>query len=81
MGFFSSLVCRIELNLFPLGVVKIGEIMVSVQELGLKSCFFEDTNLDLPTLAGSGSPKFLGVVTFLTLLRPLLPHFGTQTCH
>ena len=36
-------------------MVKIGEIKVPVQELGLKSCFFEDTNLDLPTLAGSGT--------------------------
>ena len=50
-------------------MIKIGEIKVSVQELGLKSCFFEDTNLDLPTLAGSGTPKFLGVVIFETALQ------------
>ena len=30
---------------------------------------FEDTNLDLPTLAGSGTPKFLGVVIFKTTLQ------------
>ena len=52
-----------------LDVVKIGEIKVSVQELGLKSCFFEDTNLDLPTLTGSGTPKIFGVVIFETILQ------------
>ena len=31
--------------------------------------FFEDTNLDLPTLAGSGTPKCLGVVIFETILK------------
>ena len=31
--------------------------------------FFYDTNLDLLTLAGSGSPKFLGVVIFETILQ------------
>ena len=56
-------------------MVKIGEIKVSVQEFGLKSCFFEDTNLDQRTLAGSGrprpfgTPKFLGVVIFETILK------------
>ena len=50
-------------------MVKIGEIKVSVQELGLKIMFFYDTNLDLLTLAGSGSPKFLGVVIFETILQ------------
>ena len=46
-------------------MIKIGEIKVSVQELGLKSCFFEDTNLDLLTLAGSGTPKFFAGKDYL----------------
>ena len=50
-------------------MVKIGETKVSVKELGVKSCFIEDTNLDLLTLAGSGNPKFLGVVIFETILK------------
>ena len=33
--------------------------------------FFEDTNLDLPTLAGSGTPKCLGVVIFETILKKI----------
>ena len=41
-----------------LGVVKIGEIKVSVQELGLKSCFFEDTNLDHLTSEWPGTHYF-----------------------
>ena len=72
--------CQIEgkIHSFPTGnhvwqggvdVLKIGEIKVSVQELGLKIMFFYDTNLDLLTLAGSGSPKFLGVVIFETILK------------
>ena len=52
-------------------LVKIGEIKVSVQELGLKIMFFYDTNLDLLTLAGSGSPKFLGVVILETILKKM----------
>ena len=49
-------------------MVKIGETKVSVKELGVKSCFIEDTNLDLLTLAGSGTQICLGVVIFETIL-------------
>ena len=31
--------------------------------------FFEDTNLDLPTLVGYGTPKILGAVIFETSLQ------------
>ena len=45
-------------------MVKIGEIKVSVQELGLKSCFFEDTNLDHLTLEWPGTHYFEGDANF-----------------
>ena len=45
-------------------MVKIGEIKVSVQELGLKSCFFEDTNLDHLTLEWPGTHYFKGDANF-----------------
>ena len=37
---------------------EMGQIDDFVQKIGLKSCFFRDTNLVLPTLGGSGTPKF-----------------------
>ena len=43
-----------------------GQIKVFVQELGLKTSISAEQNLDLLTLAGSGTNKFWGVTTFDT---------------
>ena len=45
-------------------VFKFGEIKVAVQELGLKSCFFEDTNLDNLTSGWPGTHYFKGDANF-----------------
>ena len=37
---------------------EMGQIDDFVQKIASKSCFFRDTNLDLPTLGRSGTPKF-----------------------
>ena len=39
-------------------MTKMGKIGDFVPKIGPKSCFFRDTNLVLPTLGGSGTPKF-----------------------
>ena len=39
-------------------VVEMGQITVFVQELGLKTYISAERNLDLLTLAGSGTPEF-----------------------
>ena len=52
-------------------MVEMGQIKVLVQELGLKTSISAERNLDLLTLAGSGSPKFLGVVIFETILKKM----------
>ena len=47
--------------------------ILSIHITGVTQCvkimFFEDTDLDLPTLVGSGTPKILGVVIFKTSLK------------
>ena len=43
-----------------------GQIKVFVQELGLKTSISAERNLDLLTLAGSGTHKFWSVTTFDT---------------
>ena len=47
-------------------VVEMGQIKVFVQELGLKTSISAERNLDLLTLAGSGTHKFWSVATFDT---------------
>ena len=47
-------------------VVEMGQIKVFVQELGLKTSISAEQNLDLLTLAGSGTHKFWSVTTFDT---------------
>ena len=47
-------------------VVEMGQIRVFVQELGLKTPISAEQNLDLLTLAGSGTHKFWSVTTFNT---------------
>ena len=59
--------CQIEAEIhsFPtmyimggVDMFEMGQIDDFVPKIGPKSCFFRDTNLVLPTLGGSGTPKF-----------------------
>ena len=59
--------CQIEpeIHSFPtmyimggVNMFEMGQINDFVQKIAPKSCFFTDTYLVLPTLGGSGTPKF-----------------------
>ena len=59
--------CQIEAEIhsFPtmyimggVDMFEMGQIDDFVRKIGPKSCFFTDTYLVLPTLGGSGTPKF-----------------------
>ena len=52
--------CQIEAEIhsFPTMYIEMGQIDDFVQKKGPKSCFSTDKYLVLPTLGGSGTPKF-----------------------